>query len=138
MVELFEFENQILHQVRYFCSFFLNEYIYINAVQIHVTSHTTNRLAWLTSLLLHFFKLEYLWLRSDWFLLCKCTHAETESILHAHKDICKEFNYYGLLYKCVPRHFIIKWNLTSYMLQVDQSFDLICDSYLYVLQSQYR
>lgn len=41
------------------------------------------------------------------------TCRNTESVLHVHKDICKEFNYYGLLYKCVFRHFIINWNLTS-------------------------
>ena len=69
------------------------------------------------------------------FLLCKCTRADTESVLHAHEDICKEFSSDGLLYKCVSRHFIMNWNLTSPMLQVDQSFDLICGSYLYVLQS---
>lgn len=65
-------------------------------------------------------------------------HMQKQSVLHAHKDICKEFDYYGLLYKCVSRHFIINWNLTSSMLQVYQSLDLICGSYLYVLQSEYR
>lgn len=67
-------------------------------------------------------------------LSCVNAHMQ-KTVLHAHKDICEEFSYYNLLYKCVSRHFIMNWNLTSQMLQLDQSFDLICSGYLYVLQS---
>lgn len=117
MVKLLTLENQILHQIQYFFVVFLVSAPIINAMQIHVTSHcyTTNRLAWLASLLLHLKKkkLEYIWLGSDWSLFCEYTPAETESVSHTGKDICKELNCYGLLCKCVSRHFIINWNLTS-------------------------
>lgn len=68
-------------------------------------------------------------------LSCVSVHMQKQSVLHVHKDICEEFSYYDLLYKCVSRHFIMNWNLTSQMLQLDQSFDLIGGGYLYVLQS---
>lgn len=40
-------------------------------------------------------------------------HMQKHSQFYVPIKTCKEFNYYGLLYKCVSKHFIVNWNLTS-------------------------
>lgn len=93
----------------FFHSVFNECIYYYYCARIHVTSHCyiTNRLAWLTSYTFFFqigvYMTQFRLVSLMWMHTCR----NGESILHAHKDICKEISYYDLLYKCVSRHFII-------------------------------
>lgn len=85
MVKLLTLENQILHQIQYFFVVFLVSAPIINAMQIHVTSHcyTTNRLAWLASLLLHLKKKSWSIYDSDQTGLSSVnTHLQKQSQFH--------------------------------------------------------
>lgn len=116
MVGLLTLENQILHQIQYFFVVFLMSAPITDAVQIHVTrsSFCDKQTCMMNQFVVTLFFFNWSNYDSDEAGFSYVNvHMQKQSLFHAHKDIRKELNYYGLLYKCVSRHFIINWNLTS-------------------------